>query len=141
MKCPGKADAARLQAQALRQFHPQHRQRDGDAAAGAQHGVQVAVVGVVVVVDVAAEVQVVEEELVQCAQPGERCGVGRQAPLQAGQELVDVAQDLLDVQLGVLVLRQAGGGFEQREMVIAVDERFEIFQSGGDLKCERHVSL
>ncbi|MNK64961.1 hypothetical protein D3C87_842460 [compost metagenome] len=138
---PREADAARLQAQALRQFHPQHGQRDRNAAAGAQHGVQVAVVGVVVVVDVAAEIQVAEEELVQRAQPGQRRGVGRQAALEAREQLVDVAQHLLHVEFGVFVLRDAGGRFEQRKVVIAADQRLEIFQCRGNLVAERHMAL
>ncbi|MDQ0587066.1 hypothetical protein QFZ47_001175 [Variovorax paradoxus] len=136
-----KADAARLQAQPLRQFHPQHRQRNGNAAARAQHGVQVAVVGVVVVVDVAAEIQVVEEELVERPKPGKRCGIGRQPALEAGEQLVDIAQHLLHVEVGVFVLRQAGGSLEQRKMVVALHQRFEIRQGRGNLKAERHVSL
>ena len=57
------------------------------------------------------------------------------------RKLVDIAEHLLHVELGVLVLRQAGGGFEQRKMIVALDERTKILEGGGRRKAERHVSL
>ena len=101
---PGKRHAAHHQADALGQLHPHHRQGYGDAPARAQHGVEVAIVGVVVVVDVAAKVQVAVEELVQGTQPLQQCRVARQSAFKAGEQLVHVAQHLLHIQLGVFVL-------------------------------------
>ena len=119
---PRKRHAARIQAQAHGQFQPQHRQRDRDAPAGAQHGIEETVVRVVVVVDVAAKTQVPKKELVQCAQALQLGRIARQAALEAGQQLIDIAQHLLHIELRVFVLRQADGGFEQGEMRIALHE-------------------
>ena len=130
-----------MQAQALRQLDPQHRQRDLDAAPRAQHHVEVAVVRVAVVVDVAAEAQVAKEELVERAQPLQRRGIGGQAALQARQQLVDVAQHLLHVEIGVFVLRQAGRRFQQREMVVALHQRAEVFQRRRDFEIQRHDAI
>ena len=112
----------------LGQFHPQHRQADGNAPACAQHRVQVAVVGVVVVVDVARKAQVGIKELVEHVQPLQRRGIAGQAPADAGLHLVHIAQQLLHIQLRVLVLRDAGGGFEQRKVLVALHQASEILQ-------------
>ena len=124
----GEAHAAGVQAETLGQLDPEHRQRDLDAAARAQHHVDVAVVRVAVVVDVAAEAQVAEEELVERAQPLQRRRVGRDPALQARQQLVDVAEDLLHVQIGVFVLGDAGRGLQERELVVALHQHAEVLQ-------------
>ena len=125
---PRKRHAARIQAHAHGQFEPQHRQRDWNAPARAQHGVEVAVVRVVVVVDVAAKAQVPKKELVQRAQPLQLGRIARQAALEAGQQLIDIAQHLLHIELRVFVLRQADGSFQQGKMRIALHEAGEILQ-------------
>jgi len=112
---PREGHPGRLQPQALRQLQPQHRQRDGDAAARAQHGMQVAVVRRVVVVGVAGKAQLAVEEMVQQAQALQLARVGRQPPRQARLQRVHVGQHLLHVQLGIFVLRQAGGRLQQRQ--------------------------
>src|SRR6218665_3310953 len=58
MKSPGKTTPApRLQVQALGQFQPKHGERNRNPPAGAQHRIQIAVLGVVVVVDIAGKTQ------------------------------------------------------------------------------------
>src|SRR4051812_844912 len=114
----GEADTARMQAYALRKLYPEDGQRDLDAAARAQHHVEIAVVRVAIVVDVAAEAQVTEEELVERAQPLQCRGVGWNAALQAREQLVDVTQHQLQVEIGIFILREAGRGFEQGEMLV-----------------------
>jgi hypothetical protein len=56
------------QSNALRQLQPQHRQADGDTSARAQHHMQVAVVGIVVIIEVAAKAKFVKEKLIEKAQ-------------------------------------------------------------------------
>ena len=51
------------------QLDVQHRQGDRDATARREHPVQIAVVRIVVVVDVAGKPELLEEEAVQPAQP------------------------------------------------------------------------
>ncbi len=53
-----------------------------------------------------------EEELVERAQLLQGCCVGRDAALEAGQQLVHIAQHLLHIQVGIFVLRQAGNGLQ-----------------------------
>src|SRR5690242_12581174 len=98
---PRKAYATRLQSEAMRQFHPQDGQRDRYAAARAQDGIEVTVVRVVVIVDVAAEAQVMKEKLVERTQPVQRRRIGGQTALEAREQLVHVAEHLLHVELGV----------------------------------------
>jgi hypothetical protein len=112
----GKADAPGKQAQALRQFDPQHSQGNLVATAGAQHDVQVTVVGVAVVIDVAAEAQVAKEKLIERAQALQRRCIGGQSALEARQQLIHVAQHLLDIEVGVFVLGNAGRRFEQGKL-------------------------
>ena len=119
---PRKRHAARVQPQPDGQLQPQHGQRDWNAAPRAHHGVEVAVVGVVVVVDVAAKAQVAKEKLVQRAQALQLGRVARQPALEAGQQLVNIAQHLFDIQVGVFVLRQADGGLQQRKVRIALHQ-------------------
>ena len=123
-----KTHPAHMQTQPLGQLHPQHRQADGNAPPRAQHRIQVAVVGVVVIVDVARKAQVGIKELVEHVQPLQRRGIAGQASADAGLHLVHIAQQLLHIQLGVLVLRDAGGGFEQRKVLVALHQASEILQ-------------
>ncbi|MDT4859949.1 hypothetical protein FQZ97_944810 [compost metagenome] len=128
---PGEVDAPRLQAQPLRQLQPEHPQGDRNAAPGPEHRVEVAVVGVVVVVDVAAKTHVAKEELVERPQPLQRVGGVVAAPAHPGQQLVHVAQHGLHIHLGIFVLRDGGGGFQQRQAVIVGHQRGEIAQGRG----------
>ena len=136
-----KPDAPGLQVQALGQLHPQHCQRNRDTASRAKHGVEVAVVRIVVIVDVAAETQIVEKELIQQAQALQRRRIGRQTALEPRQQLIDIAQDLLHVEFGIFVLRQTGRRFEQRKVLVALYQRAEIFKGGGCGQTQGHVSL
>ena len=126
--------ATGMQAQALSQLQPDHRQGDRDAATGTQHRIEVAVVRVVVVVEVAAEIQVAEKELIERAQALQMRGIGRQAALEPGQQLIDIAEHLLHIEVGVVVLGQAGRGLQQRKVLVAVHQTAEIFQRRGDVE-------
>ncbi len=53
--------------------------------------------------------------MVQQAQALQLARVGRQPPRQARLQRVHVGQHLLHVQLGIFVLRQAGGRLQQRQ--------------------------
>ena len=119
---PRESHTARIQVQPQRQFQPQHGQRDGNAAPGFQQHIEETVVGVVVVVDVAAEIQVEKEKLVQGPQALQGRRIRRHTPLQAGQQLVHIAQHLLHIELGVFVLRQAGGSLQQWKVLVALHQ-------------------
>jgi hypothetical protein len=110
---------------------------DGNAPARAQHGIQVAVFGVVVVVDVAGKAQVGKKNWLSMRR---RCNAGhrRASGAAAGQQLVHIAQQLLHIQLGVFVLRQAGGGFEQGKVLVALHQRGKILQCGRNGIAQRH---
>jgi hypothetical protein len=54
--------------------------------------------------------------------------IGRDTALQAREQLVQVAKHLLQIEIGVFVLRDAGRGFQQREMLIALHQGAEILQ-------------
>ena len=112
----------------MRKFEPQNGQRDRDRATRFQHHVDITVVRIVVVVDVAAKTQVAEEELVDGAQFLQRHCVGRNAPLQPCQQLVYLTQDLLHIEFRVFVLGDADGRFEQGELGVAVHQRLEVFK-------------
>ena len=72
---------------------------------------KVAVVGVGVVVEVAAVGQVLEEELVQDPKTVQVGCVGREAATNPLEQGVYLNQHLLHIELGVFVLGQAGGCF------------------------------
>src|SRR5207245_6596762 len=85
-----------------------------------------------VFVDVSAEAQVAKGKLGERTQTLQGRRIGGQAPLQAGQQLVYIAQHLLHVELGVLVLGQADGGFQQRKMLVALHQAGEVLQRRRD---------
>ena len=64
---PGKADTISLQTNLAGQLQPQQRQANRNTPAGTQHHMQIAVVGVVVVVGVARKTHFFEKELVEDA--------------------------------------------------------------------------
>ena len=138
-KVPRKANAPRTESQALGQLNPQHRQADRDAAAGAQHGIHITVVRVVVIVDVATKAELPVEEVAEQPQALQGRCIHRDAAFDAGQQLVDIAQHLLDVQLGVLVLRQAAGGFKQRKVLVALHQAGKVFKRRGNVGGEVHT--
>ena len=82
---PRERDPLRCEADLLRELDVEHRERDRYAAPRAQHLVQVAVARVVVVVDVAGEAQLVEEEPVQHAQALQRHRIGGKPALEPGR--------------------------------------------------------
>ncbi len=135
------AHPAGLEPQALGQLQPEHRQRDLDAPAGAQHRVDIAVVGVGEVVEIAAEAQVVEEELVERAQAVQVGRVGRDPAAQPLEQAVDLVQHLLHVEVGVLVESQAGGRLQQGKVIVAPDQGTEIVQGAGRLELPGHASF
>ena len=110
-----------MNADTLRQLHPQNRQRHWNAPARMEQSVQVAVVGIVIVVDVAGETQFAVEKLVQRAKALQRRRVSRKPALQACQQLVNIAQHLLNIEAGVFVLGQRDSRFKQRKVLIALD--------------------
>ena len=59
----------------------------------------------------ATELEVTIKKLAEHAQLMQWRGIGGDAPLQACLELINFTQHLLHVQLGVVVLAQANGGF------------------------------
>ena len=136
----GETDSARVQIQAGGQLQPQHRQRDGNTPSPAQQRIQVAVIGVVIVVDIATKPQILKEELVQQAQLLQRRCVAWQATLQARQQLVDSAQHLLNIQLGIIVQRQTGGCFKQRKVLVALNKAGKILQRRRNNKIKDHGS-
>ncbi len=122
------ADTARIEPHAAGELQPQHSQRDRYAATGFEDRVQVAVVRVVVVIDVSAKVQIAEEKLVEHPQALQRWGIGWQATFDAGQQLINIAEHLLHIQIRVLILGHADGGFQQRKMLVT------LYQAGKVLK-------
>jgi hypothetical protein len=100
----------------------------GNAAPRLQHAVQVAVPGVVVVVDVAGEAELLEEETVEQAQPLHRRGIGGDARLQPRGERVDLAEHALRVERRVFVVRDRDRGFGQRKARVVGDERGEVLE-------------
>ena len=127
---PGEANASHREAQPLRQLHPQHRQGDGDTTARAHQHLHEAVVRVVVIVDVAAEVQILKKELIENAQLLQRAGIHRNAALDAGQKLVRIIQYRLDIQVRVFVLCQADCGFKQSKVGVALYQSGKVVQRG-----------
>ena len=125
---PRKRHTTRIQAQPAGQLQPQHRQCDRYAAPGFEHSIEVAVVRVVVVVDVAAKAQITKKELIERAQLLQRRRIQRQPALDACQQLIHIAQHLLHVQFGVIVLSQTDGGFQQRKVLITLNQTGEILQ-------------
>ena len=63
-----------------------------------------------------------KEKLVERAQTLHGRRIRRDASLQTGQQLVYIAENLLDIEFGVFVLSQADGGFQQREMLVALHQ-------------------
>ena len=61
--------------------------------------------------------------------------IGWQAALEPRLKLVNIAEDLLDVQVEVFVLRQADGGLEQRELRVALHQTGKVLQGG------RHIQI
>ena len=82
----GEVHAVNTQSRPARHFHVDHRQRDGDAGAPLQHGVQATVARVVIALTVAAEGLLLKEQFVQ---PGNSAGRGAVGPgvLQDEQSL------------------------------------------------------
>ena len=64
-KVTGKCDAAGIQIQAVGQLQPDNGQRDGYSYPCLQHQMNEAVVGVVVIVDVTLEAELMEEKLIE----------------------------------------------------------------------------
>ena len=73
---------------------------------------QIAVVGVVVVVGVSSKTHFFKKELVEHAQFLDRASVRWQTLFESANKLVNLPQDLLDVEFRVFVLGQADGRFE-----------------------------
>jgi hypothetical protein len=98
---------------------------------------QEAVVGVVVVVDVACEPELLEEVAVQPPQPLHRHGVGRQTALELVAELVNFQQHGLRVEFGKLVLADRHRRFGKRQAGVFGHQRREILQRGRCLEMQR----
>jgi hypothetical protein len=60
-------------------------------------------------------------------------------PPQTGLQLIDIAQHLLHIEVGVFVLGQAGGSFQQREVNVIGHQRRKIIQRRGAVKREIHA--
>ena len=101
-----------------------------DAAPALQHEVEVAVPRVVVVVDVAREAELLEEEAVEQAQPLHRRGVAGDARLQPRSESVDLGEDALAVERGIVVLGDRERRLRHRQARVVGDERGEVLERG-----------
>ena len=122
----GKADALHLEAGAPRDLHEDGGERDRDAGATVDHLVEVAVAGVVVLVDVAAEAQLLEQVAVERHDRalGTRLVV---EPLpERDAHLVEAHQVAADVEVGVLLGRDEQGRL--REVQLAVGPREDVLE-------------
>ena len=97
------ADAHDLQADPAPDFHGQDRERDRDAQPPFEHVVQTAVAGIVVVVGVAAESLLAEQELAESVEGGPAAAGLRHAG--ASRQVVQRRQRGFDRELGVLDAR------------------------------------
>ncbi len=88
-----------------------------------------AVVGIVVVVEVAAEAQLAEEKAIQNADFLLDVGVVRHAALQAHHQLVDLGQRALQIEIGIGVLRKRQRRLGERQTVVFGDQRAEIVEN------------
>lgn len=102
----------------LGQFDIDHGQRDGDAAPGREHPVDVAVVGIVIIVDVAGKGHFLEEEMVEHAQLLDLRSVRGQALLELGGQRIERHLLFGEIHLGIEVLTQRQGGFEQGNRIV-----------------------
>ena len=134
---PGKRHPFGAQADVAGDLHVQQSQRDRDPAPAREHVGQVAVGGVVVVVDVAREAEFLEEIAVQRAQPVQDRSVGGEAVLEPQGQGVDVGQHGFDVEFGILVLRDGDGRLEQRELPVVRDQGREVLQDARDIEARR----
>ena len=110
-KMTGQADAHHGHPDPPPHLHVDQRQRDRDAEAALQHLVDVAVSGVVVVLLVAGEAEVVKEEAAQRVGRAEGGVPIRSAPRRGPPQRVEQADFVGEVEIGVL-----GGGEEQRRL-------------------------
>ncbi|MCZ7559184.1 MAG: hypothetical protein M5U30_03310 [Burkholderiaceae bacterium] len=83
------------------------------------HAVQVAVVGIVVVVGVAAEAELVGEVLAQRLDARRRLAQRIEPPLQRQREAIDARLQLGHRQVGIGILRDRQRRFEQRQRFVA----------------------
>src|SRR5262249_7611381 len=120
---PGERYALERQADAAADFHVKDCKRDRDAGLALDDLVQIAVARVVVVVGVAPEAEVVEEELVQRDDGLLDGGPLREAGTRAQRHALDLAEVALDVEarIGVLGDHQAGAREVDAVLFLAQD--------------------
>ncbi|MNV62592.1 hypothetical protein D3C71_1551430 [compost metagenome] len=117
-----------LHSRGLRQLQPDQGQAHRNAAPRGQHHRDVAVLGRVVVVDVAAKTHFAKEEMVEHLEPLQGCIHALEMARQAHLHLVDIREHGLDIELGEFVLCNADGGFHQGQMLIALHQGGKVLQ-------------
>src|SRR6185437_9507059 len=88
-----------------------------------------AVIGVVIVVEIAGKAQLAEEEPVQHASLLPDVGVVWHTPPQTNHQLVDLGQRGLQIEVGISVLRQRERRLGQRQAFVFGHERAEIIEN------------
>ena len=132
----GERNARGLQPRRLGQLEPDQRQAHGNAAARRQHHGDIAVLGRVVVVDVAAKTHFAKEEMVEHLEPLQRGMHADQMARQPHLHLVDVRENGLDIEFGEFVLRNADCRLHQRQMLVALHQGGKVLQGRRRIKTQ-----